>query len=198
MFLIRKALQTLFYIQSKAPTNNQLRFNTFYLQGIMYFADRYHIRHFGFVASDDKYFATKDAPVALETNKIFYSMLPFPIDLPLVFPVREVRYDSVKIPPQKDDELSESFKQSLDFALATYGKYTQFQLSDISHDYPEWKKHENAIKSGTKSIPMDFIDFFDDPTNLEHSSKNGIHEDPFKDDINFLKTLKEDFCSSHQ
>jgi hypothetical protein len=41
---------------------------------------------------------------------------------------------------------------------------------------------------------MDLIDFFDNPTNLEHSSKNGINKDPFRDDIDSLNALKEDFC----
>jgi hypothetical protein len=48
--------------------------------------------------------------------------------------------DIIVIEAQKDDELSESFKQALDFAVKINGKYTKFQLSNILHDYPQMGK----------------------------------------------------------
>lgn len=197
MFSIRKVLQALFYIQSKAPTDNQSRYDILYLLKLMFFADRYHLRHFGFVASADEYKAMKLGPVASGTKDILYGKLPAKANSSelslLISGVREVGDTSVEIALQQDDELSKSFKIALDFSIKTYGKFTPIEVSHISHDYPEWKKHENAINSGIKSVPMDFIDFFDNPQKLLYSAQKGINEDPFKDDIDFLNALKEDF-----
>jgi hypothetical protein len=79
--------------------------------------------------------------------------------------------------------------------VGIYGKYDQFDLSEISHDYPEWKKYENDIKesSGKKPHEMSFIDFFDNPETLTKSNEFGIKDDPFKEEASFLKILKEDF-----
>jgi uncharacterized phage-associated protein len=166
-----------------------------YLLKLIFFADRYHIRHFGFVASGDKYFAMKNGPVASAIKDIMQGKMPScanSTELCLLNKVKQISEYEIIIEAQKDDELSESFKQALDFAVKTYGKYTQFQLSDISHDYPEWKKHEKEISNGGRA-EMSFVDFFENPKSLTKSKRYGIKKDPFKDDIKFLKALKEDF-----
>jgi uncharacterized phage-associated protein len=201
MFFIRKILQALYYIQSKAPANNPSRYDILYLLKLMFFADRYHLRHFGFVASGDEYKAMKLGPVASGTKDILYGELPAKAnssELPLLLAITEVGDTNAEIVPQQDDELSKSFKMALDFSVKTYGEFAAIEVSHISHDYPEWKKHENAIKSGIKSVPMDFVDFFDDPQNLTYSAQKGIKEDPFKDDIDFLNALKEDFSDKNK
>ncbi|MDR1474121.1 MAG: SocA family protein [Endomicrobium sp.] len=166
-----------------------------YLLKLLYFTDRYHLRHFGFVATGDKYFAMKNGPVGTATKDIMQGKMPSfanSAELSLINDVKQMSEYDIAINEQKDDELSESFKQSLDFAVRTYGKYTQFQLSDITHDYPEWKRHEREISYGGQS-EMLFIDFFDNPKSLSKSKSCGIKEDPFKDDSKFLQVLKEDF-----
>jgi uncharacterized phage-associated protein len=167
-----------------------------YLLKMMFFADRYHIRHFGFVASDDNYIAMKDGPVASATYDILSKKKPHQANLSEIALLEDVSVVSeyeVEIAKQKNDELSESFMQSLDFAIENYGNYGPFKLSDITHDYPEWKKHETTINQVTKSVSMDFKDFFDNPVSLEYSKKQGIKTDPFADDEDFLQALKDDF-----
>jgi uncharacterized phage-associated protein len=168
-----------------------------YLLKMMFFADRYHIRHFGFVASGDNYIAMKNGPVASATYDILLKKMPHQANLAekaLLEDILVVSEYEVEIAKQEIDELSESFMQSLDFAIETYGNYEEFELSDITHDYPEWKKHEATIKQEVvKRVPMDFKDFFDNPLDLECSKKQGIKTDPFADDKDFLQTLKDDF-----
>ncbi|WP_374133852.1 Panacea domain-containing protein [Candidatus Endomicrobiellum pyrsonymphae] len=165
-----------------------------YLLKMMFFADRYHIRHFGFVASGDTYVAMKRGPVGSATMDILRKQMPRQAnstEMSLLDDVSVVSENDVEIAKQDDDELSKSFIRSLDFALKTYGDRSQLELSAITHDYPEWKKHETAINSGTsgtKSIPMDFKDFFDNPETLKYSKT-----DPFTDDKDFLRALKDDF-----
>lgn len=43
---------------------------------------------------------------------------------------------------------------------------------EIPHSYPEWKRHETAIAGGATRVPMDYLDFLEDPTagvNLCHA-----------------------------
>lgn len=197
MLSIKKILQALYYIQSRTPNSNyKAKYDIMYLLKMMFFADRYHIRHFGFVASGDTYVAMKYGPVGSATKDILYKQMPRQAnstEMSLLDDVSVVSENDVEIAKQDDDELSKSFIQSLDFALKTYGDRNQLELSAITHDYPEWKKHETAINSGTKSVPMDFKDFFDNPETLKYSKKQGIETDPFTDDKDFLQALKDDF-----
>ena len=182
----RRILQALYYIQSKC-NNLSSKYNIMYLLKMMFFADRYHIRHFGFVASGDNYVAMLYGPVASKAKDILEGKILHP-------DVAIVKEYEVEIAQQKDDELSKSFIKSLDFAIKVYGSYDKYALSCIAHDYPEWKKHETAIKRGTEAaVPMDFKDFFDNPETLQYSKKYEIEKDPFAEDKDFLQALKDDF-----
>ena len=59
---------------------------------------------------------------------------------------------------------SESDEEALRFAWEHFGGTDGFQLADLTHEYPEWKRHETAIVSGGATrIPMRYEDFLDDP-----------------------------------
>ncbi|GAI80273.1 unnamed protein product, partial [marine sediment metagenome] len=49
------------------------------------------------------------------------------------------------------DELSKSDKDALDFAVEHFGSFDQFQLAEITHDYPEWKKFEKVSSNPSLS-----------------------------------------------
>ncbi|MDR0977586.1 MAG: SocA family protein [Endomicrobium sp.] len=93
MFSIRKILQALFYLQTKVPKDNESRQNIMYLLKLMFFADRYHLRHFGFVASGDKYFAMKNGPVASGTKDVLQGKMPpsaNSVEIPLLSGVKQI------------------------------------------------------------------------------------------------------------
>jgi len=183
----RKILQALYYLQSRTPTSNEDRFNKAYLLKMIFFADRYHLRHFGFLATEDKYCAMKNGPVASVTFDILKKNWDeYSSD------VEEISEHDVCIKEQSDDYLSESFKESLDFALNEFKNYSWSVLSDISHCYPEWKKHEKELLS-RKSVDMSDLDFFEDIENERDLAKFGKNTDPFKEDKDFLALMKEDF-----
>ena len=198
---VRKLLQALYYIQSHAPADNPCKTAIMYLLKILFFADRYHLRHFGFLAAEDTYFAMKNGPVASATLNILHGCLPnnaSRLDACLLSEIDGIYEYNVCIKKQDDDELSESFKLAMDFAIKTYGKYTQFELSDISHDYPEWKKFECRLGVDANRFPMCVGDFFDNPDKMEKSSCLGIKVDPFADDDDFLKEMREEFYATAQ
>jgi uncharacterized phage-associated protein len=190
---VRKILQALYYIQSNAPSDNNDRFNKVYLLKMFYFADRYHLRHFGCLASRDTYFAMKLGPVASTAYNILKrdQCNINSAEVGCLQGVKEVSEHDVEIEFQGDDELSKSFKKALDFALKEFGHYSWSQQSDISHCYPEWKNLYGANPSNLRT-PMDLRDFFDDPDDNTCFSKFGKNCDPFKDDKEFLTLLRED------
>lgn len=196
---VRKLLQVLYYIQSHAPADNPCKTAIMYLLKMLFFAERYHLRHFGFFATNDTYFAMKNGPVASAALDILHKCLPnnaSRLDACLLSEIDGIDEYNVCIKKQDDDELSESFKLAMDFSIKTFGQYNQFQLSDISHDYPEWKKFENKIGIEANRFPMNAGDFFCNPENLEKSSRLGITVDPFAEDDNFLKEMREEFYAT--
>ena len=183
-FSVKRALQILFYLQKN--TTNTDRFDIMYLLKMVFFADRFHIRHYGNIATYDKYIAMIRGPVGSNMKDLITKGENPDIE--------ELSEYSVKIKDQSESEMSESLKESLDFAIANYGGFGPFELSNITHDYPEWKKFKDDLESGKiKSAVMDLSDFFDDPVELKNSNRLNIISDPFKDEKDFLIELKENF-----
>jgi uncharacterized phage-associated protein len=192
MIKIRKILQSLYYIQNN--TKNSERFNIVYLLKILYFADRHHIRHFGFLGSSDTYCAMRYGPVASATFDILKGKMPPNASLCEAEFLKEVESLSeteINIAPQEYFSLSPSFKQSLDFSIKTYGKFKAMQLSEITHDYPEWIKNQPNLEKNNKSNLISLTDFFENPSALPNSNKHKITSDPFADEIEFLEAVKE-------
>lgn len=132
---------------------------------LLFFADRYHLRKFARPVTNDNYLAMELGPVGSGAKDI--------IDQTIYLPKRVKAYavkflekndNTVK---SKEDVAMEVFSKSdieaLDFTWDNFGKFTGFQLKDISHKYPEWKKHEETLRAGILSMQMDYLDFFDDP-----------------------------------
>jgi uncharacterized phage-associated protein len=169
-----------------------------YLLKMIFFADRYHLRHFGITATDDTYFAMKHGPVASSTCDILKNN-PYNVntaELSFFSAVKPLSEFDVSIEKQDEDELSESFKEALDFALKEFGNYKSFELSGISHCYPEWKRHESDL-AATARIQMDAIDFFDDPADEACFKAFNMECDPFKDDKEYLSLRKEHYNAYH-
>jgi hypothetical protein len=193
---VRKILQVLYYIQSRAPSANPDRFDILYLLKIVFFSDRYHVRHYGITATYDEYYAMKNGPVASTSLDVLMKNV-FHLtssEVALLSAVKKLDEYKTKIEPQGEDELSESATEAIGFALEEFGKYGWGELSSISHCYPEWKKHEKNLSSINKRIPMDLRDFFDDPDREGEKilSEYGKSEDPFKDDKEFLALMRDD------
>ena len=192
---IRKLLQALYYLQSKATSADKT--NRVYLLKMLFMTDRYHLRHFGITATNDNYYAMKLGPVASKSFDILknnYKNINS-AEIPYLSDVVEISEHDVLINPQEQDELSESFREALDFALREFGSYGWSELSEISHCYPEWKKHEKDLPSNTR-MTMNIQDFFDNPDNDDCFAEFGIKEDPFKEDEEFLALSKEEYAAN--
>ena len=60
------------------------------------------------------------------------------------------------------DVFSDSDIEALNFAIKNFGGFDQYDLADITHAYPEWKKHEKELLR-LRVIRMEYEDFFADP-----------------------------------
>jgi len=159
----KKATQILNYFAAKAGG----KINKMKALKLVFLADRYHLRKYGRLITNDFYVAMKLGPVPSvvidiaesdtfldEAYKDYASKYIKPLDS-----ARQVEsVDNVDT-----SFFSESDIEALEFSWNNFGHYKKWSLSDFTHYYPEWKKHEQAIRAGSKCENIQLEDFLDDP-----------------------------------
>jgi uncharacterized phage-associated protein len=163
---IRKSTQALNYFAQKAASGAPAReMNKMKALKLLFFADRYHLRKYGRPLSDCAYFAMKNGPVASEAKRVAEERLP---EAERNYARRYVRRkDNLRYSAAGDLDdkvLSQSDFEALDFAWKNFGHYSEFDLVDITHHYPEWKRPAAKLRrDGLKRTEMAYADFFAEP-----------------------------------
>ncbi len=134
---------------------------------LIFLADRYHIRKYGRLITNDSYVAMSYGPVPsvikdiAETNdyldedaKGYAALYIKPVSNNLF--LTSLKKIDMSI-------FSDSDLEALQFTWDVFGKYDQFQLAEITHSYPEWVKHKKHVATHS-CFPMDILDFLKDPT----------------------------------
>ena len=157
----RKSAQALnFFARQGGGSINKLK-----ALKLLFFADRYHLRKFGRPVSECSYFAMKHGPVASEAKNIAEEADQLPQNV-LAYARKYVRkkgdYDCSTNADIDSSVLSTSDLEALNFAWRHFGRFSKYQLRDITHHYPEWKRHESKLET-IKRVPMDYADFFKEP-----------------------------------
>lgn len=162
-FSYRKTTQALNYLARQAGG----RINKMKALKLVYFADRYHLRKYGRPITNDEYFAMNFGPVASATKDLAEGS-DFRPDVEKAYasqyldPVSRFEYSSLAAVEEK--VFSQSDLEALAFAWNEFSALDQFQLADLTHLYPEWKRHEAALSGGVNSrIRMHYEDFLADP-----------------------------------
>jgi len=141
------------------------RINKLKVLKLIYFADRFHLRKYGRLITNDIYFAMDYGPVPSNVKDIaeatsFLGDSERDYSSQYIIPIDNVTLQSVK---QVDNSLfSDSDIEALDYIWERFGHLDQFELAEITHEYPEWKRHKKALELDTR-IQMYLEDFFDDP-----------------------------------
>lgn len=160
---------------------------------IYWLADRLHLRKYGSTLTNDKYFAMELGPVGSlakditgQTNRLDEEQIEYKkIYLNVI---NKNNYQSVE---EVDyGKFSETNLEVLEEVYKLSKNILNFDLVDLTHLYPEWKKHELEIKENPKSsIVIDLNDFFKNPTNdpLE------IFSSQSEDEINKSKAYFQEF-----
>lgn len=161
-FDFKKATQALNYLAKKFGGN----INKMQAIKLIYFADRYHLRKYGRPVTNDEYVAMGYGSVGSKTKDIAENTT-FLDEIESEYSKRYIKnqgqYDIQSINEVDTDVFSDSDTEALDFAINNLGKFNQFDLADISHAYPEWKKFEKELESGRGSaFNMNYEDFFKD------------------------------------
>jgi len=157
----RKAAQALNYFARQGGGSiNKLK-----ALKLLFFADRYHLRKYGRPVSECAYFAMPHGPVASEAKHIAEECDQLPQSA-LAYARKFVRkkgdYDCATVANVDASVMSASDREALAFAWQNFGRFSKYQLRDITHHYPEWKRHEAKL-ANTKRVPMDYADFFKEP-----------------------------------
>lgn len=191
---IYKALQVLFYIQNKSNIKDKMA-----ILKLVFFADRYHIRNYGISMIEDNYLAMPFGPVCSNTyaliRKGFYYDFLEADEKRFIDENLFCNENYVSVLNTGFDRLSKSDMKSLDFALNTFSKYSTFELSEITHAYPEWTKFKSVLESkSSRAETMSYSDFFSDPEENNAIIKKYFYGiDPFKDDSKILFEMKLEY-----
>jgi uncharacterized phage-associated protein len=131
------ALNAVLYIVTKVP---QPTFHK--ISKVLYFADRYHLEHYGRFICGDNYVAMKHGPVPSTLYNLLKAIrdkttLAFDEETLAQYQnaleVQQNHYVSNKLEPNLDF-LSDSDLEALNHSIKEYGHLSFTQLTDISHD----------------------------------------------------------------
>lgn len=136
---------------------------------LIWLSDRFHLRKYGRTITGDSYYALKFGPVASKTKDILdnsYYMGAQELEYSNQFLTKD-NYEYASLNPPLLKVFSKTDMEAFDSVLNAFGDLNEFQLSELSHNFPEWKKFEAQLDAHGSRYPMDLLDFFkDNPTGI--------------------------------
>lgn len=157
---------------------------------LIWLSDRLHLRKFGRSITGDEYYALPNGPIPSATRDILENS-NFIEDTATDYAseyVSEVdKYTYKALAKGNYKVFSQSDIDVLETIFNSFGSLDHFDLSNLSHVFPEWKKHESALVKGLSSrFKIEPIDFF---INMEEQS--GLFVDS-EDDLNISRYIFEE------
>jgi uncharacterized phage-associated protein len=159
-FDYRKATQAVnFFALKEGSTINKMK-----ALKLIYLADRYHLRKYGRLITNDAYVAMRKGPVASGTRDIIEKtsyISPLQRDYANLY-LTPSGYN-VKSKSSPDEKVfSDSDIEALEFSWKTFGRLEKYELAKITHEYPEWIAYKEELKHKL-SVQMDLAEFLNDP-----------------------------------
>lgn len=167
-FNYKKAVQTLvFFAEKESSIINKMK-----AFKLIWLSDRLHLRKYGRPILNDVYFALPKGPVP-STIKDLADNSDFLADtekeLREKFIENISRFDIKAKDKLQINVFSQSDLEVMHLVYTNFGSLNEFQLSDLSHEYPEWIKFENGLNIGHSSrFEMNYQDFFDNNEGKNH------------------------------
>ncbi len=157
---------------------------------LIWLADRLHLRNYGRSITGDLYYALPNGPVPSATRDVLENS-NFIEDTATDYAseyISEIdKYNYRALIQGNYKVFSQSDIDTLEIVFDKFGHLDHFALSDLSHFFPEWKKHESALNKKLSSrYPIEPIDFF---INIEENS--GLFVDS-EDNLNITKSIFEE------
>ena len=167
-FSYKKAIQSLnFFAQKHDGTLNKMK-----AIKLVWLADRLHIRRYGRTITGDVYFALPYGPVPSTTRDILeeYSLSEVEKEYGVQFIGNISKYEFSSLSEPNYKVFSQTEVGILEEIISKYGHLTEFELSELSHEFPEWVRYKSALESRIASrFEIDPNDFFinkDDSTHV--------------------------------
>src|SRR5258708_1972783 len=140
-FNYKKAVQAL----NLLAINNGGILNKMKAIKLIWLADRLHLRKFGRSITGDEYYAMPNGPVPSGTRDVlegtnFLDDMASDYASEYISAVDKYNFKSLSSPNL--NVFSDTDIESLDIVFLKFGHFDHFALSDLSHFFPEWKKHE--------------------------------------------------------
>jgi uncharacterized phage-associated protein len=183
----KKAVQTLAYFAQKegGVINKMKAFKLIWL------SDRLHLRKYGRPILNDVYFALPKGPIPSSTKDLADNsdyLADTERELREQMLENAGRYTIKSKADTQKNVFSESDLEVMGLIYENFGNLDEFTLSELSHEYPEWKKFEKSLQMGHSSrFEMNYQDFFQD--------NKGSHS-IFKQDEELLELNKEVFLEN--
>jgi uncharacterized phage-associated protein len=169
-FDYRKATQALNFFAKKAGG----KITKLYALKLIYLADRFHLRKYGRPIFGDAYWAMPLGPVASSVKDILeFSGSEEEIEYAngYIAPLPGEEHPTIQSIKEENLEVfSDSDVEALEFAQANFGELSVSDILKECHRHLEWKKFEEALKSGSISRElMSYSDFFSRPDQGDNS-----------------------------
>ena len=132
---------------------------------LIWLSDRSHLRKYGRPILSDKYYAIKFGPIPSKA-KTLSEANPLVDDAVITYRDHFIeplgRYSIKSAFKPELNVFSQSDIEAMEKVYDIFGSYDKFQLSELSHKFPEWKRFEKHFKSKTNRKTIDYSDFFND------------------------------------
>ncbi len=176
-FRNKKRLQVINYIFNKL---NEQELSKEFVIKLVYLADKLFLLKYGCTITSDKLMAFKRGPACSQTLAILDMDKDHVEDKEdKVIDTFKNVYDVTKRPhtkkvhtlfaknlPDNFSSLSKNEMDIIDIIIERFGKLSYNELSNYTHSFNEWKKHEDALLDDTIAEEIDCKDVFEDKTFL--------------------------------
>ena len=120
---------------------------------LIWLSDRLHLRNYGRLIISDIYFALPKGPVPSHTKNLAEANNTFIVEIEKQYKNRYIKSENNNFSYSSINKFDKSVFSKTDVAVmekvyAEFKDYNQYQLSELSHDFPEWKKHESSFDAG--------------------------------------------------
>lgn len=146
----RKIIQSLGYLANQQPNKTLDNMKAYKL---LWLADRYHIRQYGRTISGDEYYALPYGMVPSDAKCILEGQVTklenrkeMAEEYLEILPNHQ--YKSKQMPDM--NVFSETDVQTLDLIVNHFNHLSAFELSELSHQFPEWKHYEKDLQNEKK------------------------------------------------
>jgi len=134
---------------------------------LLFFSDRFHLRKYGRAITNDEYFAMNYGPVP-SGGKDLVEASNFRPAVEKAYAGQFIdsvtQYEFASISEIDAVVFSATDREALQYVWDHFGSLDEFQLAELTHEYPEWKRHEASLSSESNSREkMSFSDFLKDP-----------------------------------